>query len=96
MLFEPINPIKSHDMILSDTVDSEIEAYMLSMLLSTKTEDEINKYLSYGASILEIFQYSFTTKHICELSYEMQCAVYDISPCAYEYHTSFRIEGLWV
>lgn len=39
--------------------------------------------MSYGATILEIYQYTFGLKNICELSYEMQCGIFDVAPDIY-------------
>jgi hypothetical protein len=64
-------------------MDAE-EQKLLNSLLQIKSMEAICMLESYGVSMLEIYQYSYGFKSVCELSYEMQCALYDLDQSAYE------------
>lgn len=55
------------------------ELLLLKKILEVKSEDGIETIMSYNVGLIEIYQYTFGFKNICELSYEMQCAIYDIA-----------------
>jgi hypothetical protein len=66
---------------------SKEELILLDKLLTVKDESKIDTIMSYNVDLLDVYYYTFGFKNICELSYEMQCAIYDIAPRYYDLYT---------
>lgn len=65
---------KDGDNKLGDMSDERI----LEQLLKIKDRDTINYLASYKVEPAEMYYYFYGYRFLCECSYEMQCAVWDI------------------
>jgi hypothetical protein len=68
---------------------SDVEAVWL---VERTFHTPIAELLTYGADLRELVEYTTTDKTVCELSYELQCCVYDLFPRWYIAQTPFRNE----
>jgi len=68
-------------------MSNKIQANMRKEILKFRSSDDIDLLLSYNTTIEEIYSYLFLGKSCCELSYELQCAVFDINPTIYDEYT---------
>lgn len=60
---------------------------MYSRLIESRGQKVIDLFLSYNVEITDLFYYFYGAKNICQCSYELQCAVYDMNPKAYQIYT---------
>lgn len=61
---------------------SDIE--VIDALIDSKGLDSVKAVLEYKMDPRELYDYYFGFISICECSYEMQCAIFDISPRIYD------------